>query len=498
MIELDKRKSIFLLHTEGMSIREISRCLRLSRSTVRTIIKQKGDLPDSIRKDKIKVKHKLLKRLYIDCNGFIQRIHEKLTEEEGIKVGYSTLTRMIRELDLGQAKKQRCGHCPDEPGVEMQHDTSPYKLKIGGKQVRVVASLLYFRYSKIRYLKFYRSFQRFKMKCFFHEALTFFGYTASVCIIDNTNLARLRGTGKNAVIVKEMEEFARQFGFRFVCHEVNHCNRKAGNERSFYTVETNFFPGREFLSLEDLNQKALEWATKRMANRPVSKTNLIPAKVFEHEKSYLIKLPPYVPPPYLVHKRGIDQYGYIAFDGNFYWMPGQSREDVTVLQYSQEIKIYHKRKLLAKYPLPPDGVKNQLISPEGLPKPSYKPKNRNNPTKEEEKRLRAIPECDAYLNFAIKSRGRHKHRLIRELFALYQKLALPLFIKTIKRALKYRITDMKIVERIAGLHIREADYKTPCVEIDDHFQDRESYQEGCLTEEPDLSLYDKMVDEDDG
>ena len=186
--------------------------------------------------------------------------------------------------------------------------------------MRVIASLLYFRYSKMRYLKFYRSFNRFCMKCFFYEALTFFGYSGTTCIIDNTNLARLRGTGKNALIHPEMEQFARQFGFSFICHEKGHANRKAGNERSFFTLETNFFPGRSFESLEDLNKQALEWATVRMANRPVSKSCLIPAQAFEHEKAYLVKVLPYICPPYLDYIRDIDQYGYLLSDSNFYWV----------------------------------------------------------------------------------------------------------------------------------------------------------------------------------
>ena len=38
MIDPDKRKAIFLLHTEGMTLREISRRLHVSRKTVRKII----------------------------------------------------------------------------------------------------------------------------------------------------------------------------------------------------------------------------------------------------------------------------------------------------------------------------------------------------------------------------------------------------------------------------------------------------------------------------
>ena len=284
MIEADKRKAIYLLHKEGMGVREISRRMNISTNTVTTIIGQAGELPQTTRKDKIEIDTQLLSRVYHQCDGRVQRTHEMLSEEHGINIGYSTLSRIIRELGFGKRRKKRCHRVPDEPGSEMQHDTSPYRVKFAGIPVLVQGSLLYFRYCKVRYLKFYRSFDRFKMKCFFHEALTFWGYAAYECIIDNTNLARLAGTGKNAVICPEMAQFAKQFGFEFVCHEKGHANRKAGNERGFYTVETNFFAGRKFASLEDMNRQAFEWATVRMANRPTTKTRLIPAQVFEYEK----------------------------------------------------------------------------------------------------------------------------------------------------------------------------------------------------------------------
>jgi hypothetical protein len=85
-----------------------------------------------------------------------------------------------------------------------------YQVPLGGARTRIIASLLYLRYSKRRYLKFYRAFNRFAMKCFLHEALMHWGYSARQCIIDNTNLARLRGSGSRAVIVPEMASFADQ------------------------------------------------------------------------------------------------------------------------------------------------------------------------------------------------------------------------------------------------------------------------------------------------
>lgn len=499
MISQDKRKAIYLLHEQGMGIRAIAKNLNINRGTIREIIKQKGQLPDVVRKDKIEIDAELLKKLHKDCNGYVQRIHEKLLEEEDIKVGYSTLTRMIRELGLGKPANKRCGKVTDIPGDEMQHDTSPYILTIGSKKIPVQASLLYYRYSKVRYLKFYRSFTRFKMKCFFHEALTFWGYAAATCIIDNTNLARLHGTGRHAVIVPEMERFADQYGFKFVCHEKGHANRKAGDERGFFTTVTNFFPGRRFDSFTDLNQQAFLWATQRMANRAVGKTRLIPVNAFELEKPYLNQLPAYVEPPYLIHTRRTDQYGFASFEGNFYWVPGTGRFDVKLLQYANRLKVYHHRKLLAEYELPEEGVKNKEINPIGQKKASHRPKFKKYPTADEERILRNVQtQVDLYLTFALAQKsGKPRHRFIRHLYSLYQKTAPSLFAKTIKRALKYRITDIKTIERIAVLLMKEDNFQVPVADIDHEFKQRESYIQGRFTAKADLSFYDKLIEDSD-
>ena len=497
MIDANKRKAIFLLSNEGLGVREISCKLHVSTNSVSTIIAQKGEMPEIERKDKMNIDPELLRKLYTKCEGYVQRIHEMLEEEEGIKIGYSTLARKIQELGLGKSKKnKRCDQRTDVPGAEMQHDTTLYNVKLGKTKVNVIASIIYMRYSKLRYLKFYRSFNRFTMKCFIHEALTFWGYSASDCIIDNTNLARLRGRGKTAVIVPEMKEFARQYGFEFICHAINHPNRKAGNERSFYTVETNFFPGRRFKNLEDMNSLAFDWATIRMVNRPVSKTGLIPAKAFEYEQSFLKKPAPYISPPYRTHGRGTDQYGFASFDGNFYWVPGSLRFDVKVLEYSEHLEIYHERKKLAEYALPPDGVKNKKFSPKGEPKPRYQPKNRKKPSAGEEKILRsAAPEVDAYLDFALTMNGQPRHRFIRHLYSLHKRTALPLFVKTLKRALKYRVTNVDIIDNIIRLLMRDANYQMPLPEVNPALTNRPEYIEGRFTDDTDLSVY-KINEED--
>ena len=52
MIEAEKRKAIFLLHQEGLSDYKLADLFRVSRSTVREIIKQQGEMPRAVRGDK--------------------------------------------------------------------------------------------------------------------------------------------------------------------------------------------------------------------------------------------------------------------------------------------------------------------------------------------------------------------------------------------------------------------------------------------------------------
>jgi transposase len=498
MIEPDKRKAVFQLHSEGMPLREISRRLRISRNTVRSIVKDQGRMPQTVRKDKIHIDPDLLRRLHGECRGWIQRMHEKLVEEEDIAVGYSTVVRMVRQLGLGQSRRARCDRVPDEPGAEMQHDTSVYFLKLGDRRTKLIASLLYLRYCKRRYLRFYRVFNRFTMKCFFHEALMFWGCAARQCIIDNTSLARLRGTGKRAVMTAEMAAFARQYGFEFVCHEIGHSDRKAGEERSFWTVETNFFPGRTFASLEDLNRQARQWATVRMEHRAMSKTGLIPAKAFEHERAFLNELPPHLPAPYRSYQRGTDQYGYVPFDGNYYWVPGDGREDVKVLQYADHVKLFQRRICVAEYPLPPDGVKNERFEPPDRPRPRRHARSRRRDARQEEQRLRAMgPEAEDYLDYALKVPGLQRYRFTRELYAFSRQVTSGVFIRTLQRALHYRIAKMETLRRIAWFCMTQDEHPLPQMEADEDLQQRPVYQEGYLTEEPDLSVYDAMFEEDD-
>ena len=73
----------------------------------------------------------------------------------------------------------------------------------------------------------------------------------------------------------------------------------------------------------------------------------------------------------------------------------------------------------------------------------------------------------------------------------------PIILKTISRALTYRIRDMETIERIAILLMRDGNYDMPSAQIDQDYKQRESYLEGRFSDDVDLSIYDKMIEEDE-
>ena len=64
-----------------------------------------------------------------------------------------------------------------------------------------------------------------------------------------------------------------------------------------------------------------------------------------------------------------------------------------------------------------------------------------------------------------------------------------MFVKAIKRALKYRVKDMGTVENIIRLLMRDSSYELPLPQGDLGFTNRPAYLEGRFTDEVDLSVY---------
>jgi len=265
MILTEIRNSVRVLKAQGRSLREISRLLRLSRNTVRRILRQQERKATAFPCDAQTLSR--LEDAFRRAGGNVVRVQQLLASENDLHISYSTLTRWIREAGL-RSPPRRSGEYRFDPGAEAQHDTSPHRVVIAGKLVTAQCAGLTLAYSRRLFVQYFPRFTRFEAKHFLLEAARFMDGTCPLCVIDNTSVIVADGTGADAVIAPEMVAFARTLGFRFLAHEVGHADRKGRIERPFFYVETNFLPARSFASFEDLNRQALGWCRDIANQKP--------------------------------------------------------------------------------------------------------------------------------------------------------------------------------------------------------------------------------------
>ena len=130
---MEIRSSVRVLKAQGHSLREISRLLKLSRNTVRRILRA-HDRETAASSPCDAQTLSRLEDAFMRAVGNVVRVQQLLAEENDLHISYSTLTRWIREAGL-RSPPQRSGEYQLSPGAEAQHDTSPHRVTIAGKMV---------------------------------------------------------------------------------------------------------------------------------------------------------------------------------------------------------------------------------------------------------------------------------------------------------------------------------------------------------------------------
>ena len=94
------------------------------------------------------------------------------------------------------------------------------------------------------------------------------------------------------------------------------------------------------------------------------------------------------------------------------------------------------------------------------------------------------------MDYVNRTLGTQRYRFLRALFALSRQVTQSVFIQAVQRALTYRVVELEAVKRIAWFCMNQGDGYVVDVDVDENYRRRPSYQEGCLTDEPDLSIYE--------
>jgi transposase len=347
----------------GQSARRIARELHVSRTTVAKVIaghqQQRVEgvtgLPKPRKSRGSQVdEHESTLRDYLSRYPDMSAV--RLLEElraRGYQGGYSVLRERIRQL------RRQCPRSPVErfetgPGAQAQMDWAVYTIDFtqeGRRKVNLFNYVL--GYSRRQYLYFTASQD---MATTLHEHVRAFehlGGVAATCLYDNMKVVVARHDGDEPVYNTRFLAFATHYGFRPVACRPRRPQTKGKVERPFYFAETNLLSGREFRSLEHLNEVTAWWLAEVADVRVHRQTRRRPVDMHAEELPHLIPLPER---PYEVAEvvyRTVDAEGFIVYAQNRYSVPwhylGQvlsvriTDEEVTVYDPRLEVLARHRR-----------------------------------------------------------------------------------------------------------------------------------------------------------
>lgn len=453
MLDLETRTAILRLAREGHGTRFIARSVGVARESVRGVLASgQAEVPEPDRADQLSAHIEHVRALHLTCKGNLVRVHEELAARHGVVVPYSTLTRFCRSAEIGVIPKQAAGRYYFGPGVEMQHDTSPHDVTVGGREVRLQCASLVMCYSRRRFIQCYPRWTRFHVKAFLTRALVFFECAAARCMLDNSTVIMTGGTGPDARAVPEMQAFSDRFGFKFVSHVVGDANRSARVEGPFWHVERNFYPGRTFGDLTDLNAQAITWC--RTYNAAFHKSyGGIPDELGVLERLNSRRLPAFVPEPTEVHPRRVDTEGYVRLHTNRYSVPeALIGRQLEVHETLERVRVFDGHNMVAEHCRRDEGAGARLTLPEHRRR--HKRRSTPRPPSPEEQTLRAAGPVLAALCDALRKDRARGRRAVLRLHRLWLDYPTDAVEFAVARALDFGVVEIEPIERIILANLR--------------------------------------------
>ena len=324
---------------------------------------------------------------------------------------------------------------------------------------RVQTASVVLAHSRMVFMQLYPRFTRFHCKVFLAEAVQYFGGACADCMIDNTHVVVLRGTGKQMVPVPEMEAFARRLGFRFVAHEKGDANRSAHVERQFDHIERNFLAGRQFVDFADANRAARAWCDKVNASFK-RHLHARPRELFAIEKPRLRPLPAWIPEVYALHQRVVDLEGYVHVDGHMYSVPYQLiGKAVEVRETKDYIRVFLGPREIAVHPLRTTfGARSRTTLAEHRPPRGQVAASLRSP---EEDELAAAGPPFAEFAATLKKRSGRWPLALRRLAQLRRDYPAAPLVAAIETALHYGLYDLDRLERMILRNVATAYFVVP-------------------------------------
>ncbi len=238
------------------------------------------------------------------------------------------------------------------PGEQAQVDWGHFGHMTIGKASRpLMAFVMVLSYSRKLFLHFYLNARTENFLRGHEQAFNYFSGIPRVVLYDNLKSAVLDRKGDAIRFNPQLLDFAAHYRFEPRPCAVYRGNEKGRVERSIRYIRDNFFAGRHYKSLADLNQQALIWCDTQASNRPCpeDKSKTV-HEVFLEEQARLIPLPDNPYPCNEIETVNVGKTPYARFDLNDYSVPHTNvRRSLTVHATLDFVSILDGVNVIAKH-----------------------------------------------------------------------------------------------------------------------------------------------------
>lgn len=378
---VDKNRILISYYREGESKSSISRCLKISRKTVRKYIEEHEQLYGKEQAENFiekglssrpqynssgRTRQKLTTKIKEEINFCLKEnlkkrnsglhkqqmkkidIYEYLSEK-GYEIGYTTVCNYIREKE----KKGKEGFIKQVyfPGITTEFDWGDVKLYINGKLQTLNLAVFTSAYSNHRWAKL---FYRQDTLAFSQSHIDYFSRLQGVhkeLVYDNMRVAVRKFVGYNEKEPTEaLLELSNYYKFDFRFCNVRRGNEKGHVERSVEYVRRKSFSGEvHFSNLDDANNHLLKVLEKLNNKGQQLSGNKTANELFEAEKPHLYK----TEIPYKCFKEEFakaDKYSTVILYGNRYSVPDYLvGKLISIKVFAERIDLYYNNEFLCSH-----------------------------------------------------------------------------------------------------------------------------------------------------
>ena len=444
-----------MIHTmaeRGATISAIARAVGADRKTVRRALREgpqdaqpAGRPPRPSLLDPYK---DFIKARLEVADFTAQRLLQDI-RAEGYRGSYNLVKRFV--APLREEKRHRAVlRFETLPGLQAQVDWAGGfgTIEVDGKLKHLSCFSMILGYSRYQYVEFTLSRNLSAFLACHVRAFEYFRGVPAEVLYDNLKTAVVSHVGGVVEWLPRFADFAACYGFTPRACRPYRAQTKGKVERPFPYIRSNFFLGRHFRDLADLNAQTRAWLDGTANLRVHGTTGERPLDRFEKERPSLRPLPQKAFATAETVFRSSTRDCLISYGGNFYSVPHRhaARRGLRVEVEADALSIYWREEMIARHALC-QGKRRRIIDPAHLE--GLRPETCLTPTQKRLEELRRLgPTAGTFIDGLVRAETRFLPWQLSKLEALLFKVGSETLQKAMEHALRFEAYDSRTLENL--------------------------------------------------